>query len=476
MSIRVKSQEAVNTIVEIKDGFTQVSSKSSKAIDSKINDYIQVLEKQKSHGQLPKVAYIPSKFSLTCSSICQRINCFSYCRFFNRETTNIYITAQQDGSVFVSRPRSIAGLDSSDNELTNTSFFIHLYDRFSDHLPYIFPVALTTLPEAIKTFWETWNPNSTEELERGKAKRLLKVLDEAEEVYKEIRKEIMKKELLEKTGLTCSRLSLSKSYSAEPIRKEAQTATQQTFFLQPEELMAARVESMEPQCCTSSPNVFVQSAQEQFELVAEEKQRLDYYVRSAEDLMQPALQENFYQRVEPSSEQEHIAIASAEQSLEVSSSAIISSMRLTLDPDKKYVNKKGVYFEFSKIKLIKDLLTVSKCSKSTAQQIADEIETSIEHEVTTQQLWNRCLQLLQEKNVQIKQLARSKLGDELADIYHRMDLSDVDDIPKEDFLALMEAKKTKTSLQLCMKSTKRKTIDKPRSIPEETVTSRISEV
>jgi hypothetical protein len=475
MSIRVKSQEAVNTLVEIKDGFTQVSSKSTKTIDSKINDYIQVLEEQKRHGQLPKVAYTPSKFSMTCSSICQRINCFSYCRFFNRETTNIYITAQQDGSIFASRPRSIAGLDSSDNELTNTSFFIHLYDRFSDHLPYIFPVALTTLPEAIKTFWETWNPNSTEELERGKAKRLLKVLDEAEEVYREIRKEIMKKELLEKTGLICSRLSLSKNYSAEPIRKEAQTAAPETFFLQPEEQIATRVESIEPQCCTSSPNVFVQSAQEQFELVTEENQRLDYE-RLSEDLKQSAVQENFFQRVEPSWEQEHIAIASAEHSLEVSSPATISSKRHTLDPDKKYVNKKGVYFEFSKIKLIKDLLTVSKCSKSTAQQIADEIETWIDHEVTTQQIWDHCLKLLQEKNVQIKQLSRSRLGDELADIYGRMELSDVDDIPKEDFLALIKAKKTKTSLQLCMRSTKRKTIDKPRSIPAETVTVMISEV
>jgi hypothetical protein len=430
--MRISNQTAVDSLKGVKDGFGKLSAISVDSLESKINAYIEILEEQKSQGQVPKVGYRSSKFSLVCSNIFQRINCFSQCRFFNHETTNIYITSQQDGNIFVAAPRSIEGLDRNDNQLTNTTFFVHLYERFSDHLPYIFPVALKTLPEHIKTFWEKWNPNSQEDLEKGKATRLLKVLDEAEEVYKEIRKEIMKKELLEKSGLIPTRISPSKCFTTADIRLEVQaTAASAAAFVKPQEKIFARVESLASPCCSSSLDDPTQG------------DALGSNLSLEPECSEIAIFDERPQRVESS----EVVVATP--------CKIPSPKRPALDPQKKYVNKKGTYFEFSKVKLIKDLLTVSKCSKTSAQQIADEIETWIDHEVTSENLLEHLLQLLQEKNIQIKQLARSKLGDELADICDRMELSDVDDIPKEDFLALMEAKKSRQSL-FCMKSSKRR--------------------
>lgn len=467
MSMRIKNQTAVDSLKGIKDGFGKLSLLPVDSLESKINSYIEVLEEQKSQGQVPKVGYSSSKFSLTCSNICQRINCFSNCRFFNRETTNIYVTSQSDGNVFVSAPRSIEGLDRNDNQLTNTTFFILLYDRFSDHLPYIFPVALKTLPEQIKAFWEKWNPNSNEDLEKGKAKRLLKVLDEAEEVYKEIRKEIMKKELLEKSGMIASRVSLSKRYVAAPHQVEVQVvAASSNFCFRPQEEIFARVESIPAPCCGSSLNDCDQGRIERISEEEQINQRRDDEPY-AEDLKEQAL---FRESVQCAALEERPQRVEPSSIVEATPSKIPSPKRPALDPQKKYVNKKGTYFEFSKIKLIKDLLTVAKCSKSMAQHIADEIEIWMDQEVTTQQLWDHVTELLQEKNIQVKQLARSKLGDELADIYDRMDLNDVDDIPQTDFLALMDAKKAKNSIQFCMKSTKRRaTIDMPKLVEEPTM-------
>lgn len=369
---------------------------------------------------MPKVKYNTSRFSLACLGVCQRINCFSHCKFFNQETTNIYISPQNDRRVYLSSPRSPQGFDDQDHQLTNTTFFVHLYDQFNDHLPYIFSIALKSLPEEIKKFWERWDPNSMEQLEKGKAKRLLKVLSEADDVYTEVRKEIMKKDLLKK--MECS---------------------QQNFRMSPR----MRLETQPPEAKKESMD----------------HQPLERLCLSGNASLDAPSSPSFEKMTSPSFRTQEPALVQALATMEVAPPAEVDipvsprpgNLGSSLDPSKKYVVKKGVFTEFSPKKLAEDLVKITKCSSSIAEEIARGIQESMPQNCTSAEIWDQLVDVLKIRNIRIRPITRSRLGEEVEEIFEKMDLAEVDAIPQEDFLNLLEANK-KQPISFCGAQPRRK--------------------
>lgn len=485
MSIKIKGTSGLSALASLQTDFQQLAVFSSHSLEERIQSYVRYCNERKQAKEIPKVDYTPSRFSFSCTQCCQRIKCLSNMRFFTREKNNttIYITNEGSRSV-VMTPSAEEGDFSNIERLTNTSFFLHLYESFDDNLEYLFPAALKTLPKRAQEFWENWDPNSDQELDRKKAASLKKVLKEADEVYEQARKEIMKNDLmrrlasplskrqgqqtLEATSLSyvpCSRICASEQpeIASNTVSPEAPSGAVCHIQAQPALAVASELFLAEP---------LTQKLQEQ---LPERSDTEEVALAASEDVIVPASLDDAAQcavdfALEDSVERPPSPALSGgsgwskyggwSDRVEVAPvnplSVTVLSRVSALDPLKKYVLKNGGYQEFSKERLTKDLLLVTKCSKSQASEIVQRVEDQIELTITAHDVWEILAELLREKNIRIKGRDTSRVGDGVADLCEERVCESVSDIPHEEFAYLMQSRRKKFGLCL---TTPRKTTD-----------------
>ena len=175
-----------------------------RSYQDKIDHYVGVISHQKE--ALPEVSITTKKGGcISISDLCSAMSCCFRSKCCTTDIKYYYMAEAREDQIKVKpKPMREAPTDE-ENKLTNLSFFIELYHEQGEYLSYLMRSAIDYLPTAeLKQYWKSWDPESTEPLDREKANLFRGIMKNARKIMEEIREEMMRsamrKEMLRSSG------------------------------------------------------------------------------------------------------------------------------------------------------------------------------------------------------------------------------------------------------------------------------------
>lgn len=105
---------------------------------------------------------------------------------------------------------------------------------------------------------------------------------------------------------------------------------------------------------------------------------------------------------------------------------------------KKYIVKEGIRYEFTQDQVIKDLLMITTCTPSQAQQAAADVEKFISDQTTTEEIWEVLLHVVYLHGLNITESYENMLNQHLGQILAQQRHKRVIDIPYDQFAQLIK--------------------------------------
>lgn len=310
------------------------------SIEARFKTYVNIMKDRE--DQLPQISYQDKSTCCSLSKICSSISCCFQSRCCGKETINFYVSELQGDQIMIRSKASSTLPSQEQNQLTNTSFFIDLYQEHGDFLPFMISSAIEYLPTSeLKAYWRSWDPESKELLDRKRAEEFKRLLSQTHQVYDEVRMELMKKEMRERL-----------------------------VSLPPKDQVRRHL-SVKPQIASVT-----------------------------------------------SLAQEDVQVASSE---------------------KKQIDNGGRLKEFTKDRVIQDLLLITTCSQGQALKAAQEVENFLSPITTTEEIWEILLQVVYLHELTIRASYENLITNQLIRILEEERPKRVIDISHEKFALLIQA-------------------------------------
>lgn len=347
MSISNGRSSPFNRVQELMRAIEEARVQEISSTEDRYRKYVNIMKDKE--GQLPQISYKEKRFCCSVSKICSTVSCCFQSRCCGRETINFYVS-EMHGDQILLRSRASASLPSQEqNQLTNTSFFIDLYQEHGEFLPFMISSAIEYLPTPeLKEYWRLWDPESTEHLDRKRAEDFKRLLIQTHHIYDEVRMEMMKKEMRER---------LVHLPPKDQVRTHLSVRTQKALP------------------ATTAP------------------------------LKQLATSEE-------------MIFAGAER---------------------KFIDVGGKLKEFTKDRVIKDLLLITTCNDKEAFLAAQEVEKFLSPITTTEEIWEILLQVVYLHELKIRASYANMITNQLLRILEEDRPKRVIDISREKFASLIKA-------------------------------------
>ena len=105
------------------------------------------------------------------------------------------------------------------------------------------------------------------------------------------------------------------------------------------------------------------------------------------------------------------------------------------------LRREGKVSEFDRIRVKKDLLSITFCSELEADRVALEVEKRISDVATTQEVWDRMREVAMERRFEIKPAFASPITENLFEILEQEPAPRVIDMRTERFANLLRVSK-----------------------------------
>jgi len=197
MSTASGRSSPVDRVQDIIKSIERVHLEDMSSTQARFTTYVNIMKDRE--DRLPRISYQDKTTCCSLSKICSSISCCFQSRCCGRETINFYVSEVHGDQIMIRSKASSTLPSQEQNQLTNASFFIDLYQEHGDFLPFILSSAIEYLPtDELKEYWRCWDPESKELLDRKKAEDFKRLLLQTHQVYDEVRMELMKKEMRER--------------------------------------------------------------------------------------------------------------------------------------------------------------------------------------------------------------------------------------------------------------------------------------
>ena len=197
MSISTGRNSPMDRMQDLIKAIEESHLQEGSSTEDRLRKYVNIMRDKK--GELPQVSYKEKTTCCSISRICSTISCCFQSRCFGRETINFYVSELHGDQILLRSRASSSTPSQEQNQMTNTTFFVDLYQEHGEFLPFMISSALEYLPTAeLKEYWRSWDPESGEPLDRKRAEDFKRLLTQTHQVYDEVRMEMMKKEMRER--------------------------------------------------------------------------------------------------------------------------------------------------------------------------------------------------------------------------------------------------------------------------------------